>query len=533
MYSYSIIAALLILSISFTTVFADDTPVNPDNLSFEEISLPYVPKYVPSIIDPQTGEKVVLDNSKNYIAYSANLESKIVSEEKQLVLVDGQEFYLVPDSLDRTANIIAVLLLGIPFGILVYRMSDNDPIPLKYTKISGVAVAFAMLSMFTTPISIGNSFWGYASASSENFPQPLDSIYFDSLRDNLTIDGASIISDDANSAVSFDGVDDYLVLDSNLPEKLNQFTVSTWVKPNYKKGASATLSVISEVDAFDLSINNDKVGKNVATFSVFDGIKWHQVQSKSIISNQWTHISATYSNNEIKIFVNGIREGSANIDSDYSLTHQSDTSTQYSFDHIKSKSDILIGAFNPAIRNNASIQNHFSGLIDDVTLYDKVLASDQISILDSNNRVPDKVSETQTQSSYTEIQQTGTENEYGFVTGDDANDQKIEEVAAEGYKVKKPEETKKKKVEETKASEKAKEVLEENPPTADQNAVETINESQEADTFSDDVVISTSSNSTSIPQTITPPQRTAPRGCGLDRGRSPTVTADNAASLRR
>ena len=96
MYSYSIIAALLILSISFTTVFADEMPINPKNLSFEETSLPYMPKHAPSIIDPQTGEKVVLDNSKNYVIYSANLGPKIVSEEKQLVLVDDQEFYLVP-----------------------------------------------------------------------------------------------------------------------------------------------------------------------------------------------------------------------------------------------------------------------------------------------------------------------------------------------------------------------------------------------------------------------------------------------------
>ena len=46
---------------------------------------------------------------------------------------------------DSTANTIAILLLGIPFGILVYRMSDSDPIPQKYSKISGIVVAFAMI----------------------------------------------------------------------------------------------------------------------------------------------------------------------------------------------------------------------------------------------------------------------------------------------------------------------------------------------------------------------------------------------------
>ena len=163
-------------------------------------------------------------------------------------------------------------------------MSDNDPIPLKYAKLSGVAVFFAMASMLTMPITIGNSFWGYASASETNvnIHQSIDSLYFDS-GNNYLSHGGTIILDGKNSALLLDGENDYLVLASNLSEKLNQFSVSAWVKPDYKKGASATLSIVSEANAFDLSINNDKVEKNVAVFSVFDGIKWHQVESKSAI----------------------------------------------------------------------------------------------------------------------------------------------------------------------------------------------------------------------------------------------------------
>ena len=64
------------------------------------------------------------------------------------------------DSQDGTANLPAVLLLGIPFCLLVYRMSDSDPIQLKYAKLSAVAVVFTMVSMLTMPIAIGNTFWG-------------------------------------------------------------------------------------------------------------------------------------------------------------------------------------------------------------------------------------------------------------------------------------------------------------------------------------------------------------------------------------
>jgi hypothetical protein len=319
-----------------------------------------------------------------------------------------------------------------------------------------------MLSMFTMPLSIGNSFWGYASADSEpNIPQAIDFLNFDT-GNNYLSHGASIILDTENSAVSLDGDNDYLVLSSNLSERLDEFTVSVWVKPDYKRGAPATLSIVSEADAFDLSINNDKVEKNVAVFSVYDGIKWHQVQSKSAILDQWTHVSATYSEDEIKIFVNGIQEHSQRIDGDYSLTHNAGgVSTQNSYDYISSKSNVLIGAFNPSIRDVTSVQNHFSGLIDDVTLYDKLLSSDNISALDKNNRTPDSTPEPEVQSAETTVEQTGTTNEYGFVTDDDnPSDQKIEEVAAEGYKVKKPEEKKKK---DKVIAKEAPEVIEETP----------------------------------------------------------------------
>ena len=153
-------------------------------------------------------------------------------------------------------------------------------------------------------------------------------------------------------------------------------------------------------------------------------------------------MSATYSGNSIKIFVNGIQENSLNVDGDYSLTYQYGVATQNSFDYISSKSNVLVGAFNKSIRDASSIQNHFSGLIDDVTLYDTLLSSEHIFAIDKNNRTSDIVLEPEVQQVETALEQTKTENWYGFAADDDnSNDQKLEELAAEGYKVKKFEET--------------------------------------------------------------------------------------------
>jgi hypothetical protein len=65
------------------------------------------------------------------------------------------------------------------------------------------------------------------------------------------------------------------------------------------------------------------------------------------------------------------------------------------------QSNLLVGAFSPNARDGASLENHFSGLIDDVTLYDKLLSSDNISALDENNRTPDATPETEVQSAET------------------------------------------------------------------------------------------------------------------------------------
>jgi hypothetical protein len=520
LYSYTILAALLVLSFGFTSAFAENF-VDPDNISFGHVSNMHLPQSGPEIIDVSTGEQVAYDKSKHYILYGKQFESVLGTQEKQIVNFQGDEYFLVLDPLDRTANMLAVLLLAVPFGLLVYRMSDNDPIPIKYAKLSGIVVAFSMFSMLTLPVTTGNSYWGYAQSSSDfetnsSIPSPVDSFYFDN-PDNFSSNGATITLDNNNSAVLFDGSNDSLVLDSNLSEKLNDFSVSVWVKPDYKKGSPSTLSIISESDAFALAINNDKVDENFAFFSVYDGIKWHIVESKTAISEEWTHITATYSNEQIKIFVNGAQEGSINIDGDYSLTHQYGESSQNSYDYLSLQFDLVVGAFNPNSRDQGSLKNHFSGLIDDITLYDKSLSSSHIFTLEENHRIPDTIPEPDVQSAETQPEQTGVENEYGFVTDDDnPNDQKIEEVAAEGYKVKKPEENKNKN-KKNQASEKAKEALEENKSTTDQSTEEAIDESTEETInesdipeFDESAQISTSSNSTTAEALPTAPQKTAP-----------------------
>ncbi len=147
-----------------------------------------------------------------------------------------------------------------------------------------------LLSLLIVPISFAPIF-----AATPNY-----SIYFDDTDDvNFIFKGPSTITNQENPSYQLNGISDYLILESNLPEKLKEFSISIWVKPDFKVGAPATLSIVSESNAFDLSINNDQINKNFVTFSVYDGIKWHQVTSKSEIKDICTHVAATFSDETI------------------------------------------------------------------------------------------------------------------------------------------------------------------------------------------------------------------------------------------
>jgi len=264
---------------------------------------------------------------------------------------------------------------------------------------------------------------------------PSDSIRFDDSDSvNFFMKGTNSIANQENTFLELNGIGDYMILESNLPEKLKELSISVWVKPNFKAGAPATLSIVSRSHAFDLSINNDKIDKNFVTFSIYDGIKWHYVTSESEIKNTWTHLAATFSDETISIFVNGIQENSQKIDGDYSLTHQFGVSTQNSFDYISSNSNVLVGAFTPLLREDGAVKNNFSGQIDDIMLYDAVLLPDQISILYQNDRTSQNPV---IQAIETDSKKTGISNQYGFFTDlNSFNDQRLEALLSEGYKIK-------------------------------------------------------------------------------------------------
>ena len=132
---------------------------------------------------------------------------------------------------------------------------------------------------------------------------------------NVTIVGNVTYVDEGTNGTAYSfGGDEYLQTDStNATTYISDMTISAWVKPDYSSGSSV-FSVVSKSESFGLSINNVISPEQIAVFSVFDGIKWTSVQSYSTIPEQWTHLTASFNQTTITIYVNGILEASESLD---------------------------------------------------------------------------------------------------------------------------------------------------------------------------------------------------------------------------
>ncbi len=173
----------------------------------------------------------------------------------------------------------------------------------------------------------------------------------------------------------------YVVAKNNSMKNLTSLTISTWVKPDYSHG-SPIFTIVSKENQFALSINNIIPPARIATFSVFNGIKWQTVNSTTKIGENWTHIAATFNGTTIGIYVNGTLQSTLGITGVPTIAVNG-TLTTKTVDQLSSDSDIIMGASLNTLRTTAS--NQFSGSIENVDLYDSQLSQSMIAKIYGSN----------------------------------------------------------------------------------------------------------------------------------------------------
>ena len=181
-----------------------------------------------------------------------------------------------------------------------------------------------------------------------------------------TLNGNMVWSQDTESgsgySLAFDGVDDYISITDGVDENLSQnasMTWSVWVKPTWASGAPGwNPGVIGIRD-----INNTRMSlhirKDYSGIDTWDGnsVKYYPV---SLLAHNWYHIVVTWdeNSNEESVYLNG------------TLINK----TNRTLDTTTSGLPLHIGSSNGQ-------SEFFTGLIDEVEIYTRVLSEDEVLAL--------------------------------------------------------------------------------------------------------------------------------------------------------
>ena len=216
---------------------------------------------------------------------------------------------------------------------------------------------------------------------------PLDGLYAyypfngdadDAIGDNFgTVMGNASLTSDRfgtdNKAYSFDGSDDYISLhepwfDGN--PSVSAFTYSTWI---YVDGYPNQQSSINTKEGYwrTVGIQLGTSGQIVFGGSQPSPNAYHDwsTSSGAITVGQWNHIAVTFTNSNLRIYING----QLSVDETASISNWTFTWS----DQGNSTNTNLIGAVAPA----SGVTKFFNGKIDDFAMWSRALTANEVAEL--------------------------------------------------------------------------------------------------------------------------------------------------------
>lgn len=176
---------------------------------------------------------------------------------------------------------------------------------------------------------------------------------------NGTITEAAWVAGKIGYALSFDGVNDY-VLGSTSPNSLTAMTVAAWVKPdvvdNWKQA-----SVVTKFEAGKYQWKIGLTDTGGGRFDVYES----QTSYRSAIGGLftvgvWAHMAGTFDGRFVKIYVNGAYQGLGGFPAPTTIQDVA--------------ASLRVGCEPVGSR-------YFDGVIDEVMIFNKVLSADEIKAL--------------------------------------------------------------------------------------------------------------------------------------------------------
>ena len=277
-------------------------------------------------------------------------------------------------------TVVTVLVLTVYSINSVYAVPTNQTNSTQFPILNSTITNSTNSTTLSTPIlnstitNSTNSTTSLPNKTSTMVPMPTPSWQFTS--SSTTQNNVNSDSSTEKKSLKLSG-EDYLTQKVNSTRNLSSLTLSVWVKPDYSAG-SPQFTILSEENSFILAINNNLPPLKEASFSIFDGIKWNTVFCNATIPEDWTHLVATFDSSSINIYLNGTQESTLKLPGVTTIALNG-TLTTKTTDNLSSNANVVIGAYMNSIRN--TVNNKFSGNIENVTLYDSPLTPEQISQL--------------------------------------------------------------------------------------------------------------------------------------------------------
>jgi hypothetical protein len=159
-----------------------------------------------------------------------------------------------------------------------------------------------------------------------------------------------------SNALSFDGVNDSVSIDSSQINLTNNFSLSVWLKPQEVSDDHAFLSVRSLYQASGLRffVSDNSLFLQGETAAGWQG---NNFANNAFQDGLWYHVAVVYDNSILSVYLNGTLQGSTNWGGDFVM--------------------------NPAYASRIGTEGsyYFKGVIDDMMVFQRALTAPQVQAL--------------------------------------------------------------------------------------------------------------------------------------------------------